>query len=430
MNVLHNTGLPNNAERQYERWLFLRLSALIDRLRVTFPGLHTRIDDVERSISFLNAFGLRSIIDHATPFFWMNVHRCLTAEHGETALASALLNYLVGIAFDAYYPALPDGQEISIYCTDDDSRIPLPKLGAVIGPVRGCVRLRKVGTNRLTVEAACTRIDIALTEIPDRFRFPLLPISNHFSAKLLLASHSSLFETEYIGKVMPSSANMAALSSMIADAIDLIISVDPSLGDRIASSIGWYVPIGTSSLDIHHSFSAANLIGVIFLSEARDEFRLAEAIVHEYHHNELHAYSEIALLTSDTERLFYSPWRPDARPLYGLIHAIFVFTGISDFYKTAEESATLHFYHESFRKRRLEILWQLEVGLAQISDEELAPAGRELISQLRIRADAHRRDLKDLRETPKRLREHLNTWITAHPTLAPHVRVPNAFGRC
>jgi HEXXH motif-containing protein len=57
--------------------------------------------------------------------------------------------------------------------------------------------------------------------------------------------------------------------------------------------------------------------------------KLAEAIVHEYFHNELFLHQESAELFDTRDELYYSPWRDDARPLNGLFHGAFVFTAVA-----------------------------------------------------------------------------------------------------
>jgi HEXXH motif-containing protein len=414
--------LPAASESQYERWLFVRLLGLFDVARSNFPDLGSKIDAAERALGILNRLSFAQIVEEGSPFFWMNVQRLLSSNAAGSPNPGESLQYLICHAFDSYFSRLADGQGVS-FEVEEPAFILLPKLGLRIGAGPGLVHLQKRHSNRACVEANGRRSEIELTAVPAEFRLPVLTVAS-YPAKLLLASHPSLFEQAYIDAVVPGTDNAADQAAKIGDALDLICEVYPSMGKRIRTSINWYVPIGTDSLDTHKSFSAANLIGLVFLSEAANELRLAEAIVHEFHHNELFAYSNVTpLIAGAADRLFYSPWREDARPLYGLIHAVFVFAGVCDFYRCVGQTQACHRYHEHLLGLHAERVWQLEIGLAQIPDDQLTDAGRRLISSLRARVELHRQGFAENRAAPPSIETHLRTWMESHPHLASAVRL-------
>jgi HEXXH motif-containing protein len=423
VNLLGGSTLPAASESQYERWLFVRLLGLFDVARSNLPGLGSKIDAAERALAILNQLSFAQIVEEGSPFFWMNVQRLLAADAAGSPDPGESLQYLICHAFDSYFPRLSDGQEV-FFEVEEPAFILLPRLGLRIEAGPGLVHLRRLHSNRIRVEANGRRSEIELTAIPEEFRFPLLTVASSYPARLLLASHPSLFELAYIDAVTPGTHNAEGQAAMIGDALDLICAVYPSMAKRIRTSINWYVPIGTDSLDTHKSFSAANLIGLVFLSEAANELRLAEAIVHEFHHNELFAYSNVTpLIAGAADRLFYSPWREDARPLYGLIHAIFVFAGVCDFYRCVEQTEVCHKYHEYLLGLHAERIWQLEIGLAQIPDDQLTEAGQGLISSLRARVERHRQDFAGNHTAPPSIETHLRTWMESHPHLASEVRL-------
>jgi HEXXH motif-containing protein len=429
VNLLGGGTLPAAAESQYERWLFIRLSGLFDAARINFQGLDGKIDAAERALAILNRLSFAQIVEEGTPFFWMNVHRLLATDSSGPAGPSGSLQYLICHAFDSYFARLADGQGVS-FEVEEPAVILLPKLGLRVEAEPGLVHLQKLHSNGVRVEVNGRRSEIELAAIQGKFRFPLLTVAGRDSTKLLLVSHPSLFEQAYIEAVTPATQKAKEQSAMIGDALDLICAAYPSLGQRISTSVKWYVPIATDSLDTHRSFSAASLIGLIFLSEAANELRLAEAIVHEFHHNELFAYSNVApLIDGPTDRLFYSPWREDARPLYGLIHAVFVFAGVCDFYRRLEQSPAFQRYHEHLWSLHSERVCQLEIGLAQIPEDQLTDAGRGLIASLRSRVEEQRQDLAGYREMPPSIERHLRIWMETHPHLASEVRFSSSAQR-
>lgn len=63
------------------------------------------------------------------------------------------------------------------------------------------------------------------------------------------------------------------------------------------------------------------------------DLRVAESILHEAMHLKLTLIeNHIDLIQPDSKETFYSPWREEERPLRGVLHGIFVFKAIKDFY--------------------------------------------------------------------------------------------------
>ena len=423
MNLLGGSTLPAVAERRYDQWLYFRLAGLIGWVRTRFQGVDRQIDTAERAIAPLNGLEFARVVQDGSPFFWMNVHRLLTQDDSCTLTQSESLQHLICNTFDSYFSSLPNGHEVCFEVQKPDV-ILLPKLGLRIQAIPGTLRLQRQHASGVHVEADGEGIEIELLAIPEEFRLPALTIPCRHPSRLLLASHSSLFEQAYIQAVTPDTPRAERQAAMIGDALGLIGAVYPSMEERIAASVNWYVPVGTDTLDTHRSFSAANLVGLVFLSEASNDLQLAEAIVHEFHHNELFAYSHVVpLIDGASDRLFYSPWREDARPLYGLVHAIFVFAGVCDFYRCVERTPAFDRHHKHLRQRRSERVCQLDIGLAQIKETALTDSGRALIASITARVEEHRLDLAESREVPASVEKHLRKWLERYPDLASEVRL-------
>ena len=79
------------------------------------------------------------------------------------------------------------------------------------------------------------------------------------------------------------------------------------------------------------------------------EIRMLEAILHEAMHLQLsliERYIPLIESTGETE-LYYSPWRNEPRPARGVLHGLFVFRAIYEFFSilnTCPQSAPVNFY--------------------------------------------------------------------------------------
>ena len=80
--------------------------------------------------------------------------------------------------------------------------------------------------------------------------------------------------------------------------------------------------------------SFSQLPGAFAVGEARDRLVLAEDFIHEFYHNRLFCIEERGAFFegqgdgAEPVDSYYSPWRYDPRPLQGLFHALYVFTGV------------------------------------------------------------------------------------------------------
>jgi len=74
---------------------------------------------------------------------------------------------------------------------------------------------------------------------------------------------------------------------------------------------------------------------------------LAENLIHEFHHNRLFAiedrqpFFDLAQADAIGDARYYSPWRRDPRPLYGIFHAVYVFVPVCRYWMRVIEAALL-----------------------------------------------------------------------------------------
>jgi HEXXH motif-containing protein len=62
---------------------------------------------------------------------------------------------------------------------------------------------------------------------------------------------------------------------------------------------------------------------------------VAESILHESMHLKLSLIEQIVpLVKPDTGNRYYSPWRDEPRPAHGVMHGLFVFRAVFDFFRS------------------------------------------------------------------------------------------------
>jgi HEXXH motif-containing protein len=271
-------------------------------------------------------------------------------------------------------------------------------------------------------DAGGTRIDQPL---------PVLPILGSPGTFLVLSAAATMFDSPYRQSLAPDTRHAAELAAMLSTCLDRIERSDPDTGGRLRRQIRWFFPLQTLDRMTHNSFTVKGMSGVMFVSEAYEELRLAEAMVHEFQHGELYRLQETTQLwtTSDDAR-FYSPWRPDARPVEGLFHAIHVFTAVARFLHAAAIDETLPELRVRMALRRLEVIRQVRLGIAQLPHAELTATGRTIINAIDADVRDHEAELGPACGlVPDVMVEHWRRWCTAHPTLATRLVLPAAFER-
>jgi HEXXH motif-containing protein len=372
---------------------------------------------------WLEALPVAELVRLGTPFFWLNVVRSHAAcGDGGRDLALAL-RHLLMTGFDAYFSVLADG--FSCRLPADDAGIVLPRLGVHLPACAGPARLCRAGQRLAQVEAeGAQAMSVPLNDVPAGARLRWLPVGHDGTARLLLHAHPALLPPSCAADIPTDPADPAGHAAMITAALELIQEVDPRLGAEIAAAIRWYVLLTSPDPDVHRSRTVLNLRGVLFLSPGRDRLMLAEAIVHEHYHGTLNARIELEqLLVDDDRRRFYSPWRNDLRPLAGLLHAVYVFTGVAEFLLRAERTPSLAEQRGAIRERRRVVVERLRLGHAQVPWESFTPHGRRLLEGLKAVIDSHETDLGLPRDRlPDALLAHLRQWCVANPDLAAGVR--------
>ncbi|GII52398.1 HEXXH motif domain-containing protein [Planotetraspora thailandica] len=128
-------------------------------------------------------------------------------------------------------------------------------------------------------------------------------------------------------------SQLKSWESHLADAWRILTAEHWSVAEEAAAIISVLTPI-TSSSTTQRSASSRELFGTIALSDPLDGLTLAATLAHELQHAKLHALTDVVRLSlPDDGRRYYAPWRPDPRPVNGLIHGAYAFLGVAGFWR-------------------------------------------------------------------------------------------------
>ncbi len=191
---------------------------------------------------------------------------------------------------------------------------------------------------------------------------------------------------------------------------DILTTRHQGVAEEFAAAVSVLTPIVTPTRE-QHSASARDMFGAIALSDPVDGLGLAATLAHELQHAKLNALSEVVeLVGRDDGRRYYAPWRPDPRPLFGLLHGAYAHAGLAGFWRrhTEDAAAGPHAQVEFARWREAahqvtgtlldsgglteagtHFVTTLRDTLARWRAEPVPPAAA---AQARLRSERHRRE--------------------------------------
>ncbi|MDQ3788424.1 MAG: HEXXH motif domain-containing protein [Actinomycetota bacterium] len=159
---------------------------------------------------------------------------------------------------------------------------------------------------------------------------------------------------------------------LLDEAWALLVRHHPAYAAELAQVDPVIVPVPVSRGLVASSSSSS--FGAIIIATPESGAALAETLVHELQHSKLNAVLDLVRLEEDPARLCYAPWRKDPRPLPGLLHGIYAFTSVAEFWRVQRHiggesrRAVLKFlYHREQVRAALRVVdampWLTEFGL-------------------------------------------------------------------
>jgi HEXXH motif-containing protein len=262
-------------------------------------------------------------------------HDCLENE------GRGLLPDLAYLAAAAAAAAVRAGVQFELDVPARDGRVLFPGLGYFHGLDAGSwVRLRG-DAERLTVGA--------LTEVPrtavvpdDGSCDPVRHWQGTHAARAVAEGRTwtVLLETgdHYLDRFalpMPAALTAKEVTSWqecVQSAWEVLVRHHGWAAGSIAAGISVIVPLaaqGDTDLD---SATTQAAFGAIATSLPPDPVIMAEILVHEFQHLKLCGLEDMAPLTEPSGERAYAPWRPDPRPVGGLLQGVYAHLGVARFW--------------------------------------------------------------------------------------------------
>ncbi|WP_156757263.1 aKG-HExxH-type peptide beta-hydroxylase [Actinokineospora pegani] len=161
------------------------------------------------------------------------------------------------------------------------------------------------------------------------------------------------------------------------------------------------------------SATLTDALGCVFLSPGTDPETTAATLTHETHHTKLSALMDIHPLTHPSTTRYYAPWRPDPRPLTGLLHGTYAHLGVTAFWATRRTTHPHHRADVEFAR------WRTAVAdtTTTLRTAPLTETGHRFVAGLTTAAHhwlTHPVDPTAQAEADHLNHTHRTTWLTRH----------------
>lgn len=161
----------------------------------------------------------------------------------------------------------------------------------------------------------------------------------------------------------------------LREALGLVGEQLPDLRREMALALTMVVPVGFEP-EKHLSASYRQAIGTVYLTLHPNPVVMAEALVHEHSHAKVNALMEVdPILNNHWEHSFPSPYRPDPRPMMGVLLGAHAFVAVERFLEKLGDPAFQGHLDDLRRKNR-------EAVATLVRDGRPTPVGAGLIAEL------------------------------------------------
>ncbi len=183
------------------------------------------------------------------------------------------------------------------------------------------------------------------------------------------------------------------------------------LAEELAATITAITPLARTSAG-DTSATVSDALGCVFLSLGEDPESLAATLVHELHHARLTVLTDLfPFFDTGNRSRFYAPWRPDPRPLPGLLHGTYAHLGIAGFWRVRRLVAPSARADREFARWRAAIS---STARTLLDSGGLTPLGRRFVEGIHRTAGqwtAEPVPTAAVRSATDLLAEHHRTWL-------------------
>ncbi|HET6619915.1 MAG TPA: HEXXH motif-containing putative peptide modification protein [Dongiaceae bacterium] len=233
------------------------------------------------------------------------------------------------------------------------------------------------------VEDGALLVSTTETDIPrplsvesaaDGMELRRMPVARHGGAEVMLGAE--VFDLPGIepagarSAVPPEPSYQERCAPMVELALAAVARHEPELFAQMRLALS-AVAVKPRASGEFQSMSFSDFPGAFIVSYVAHPYLIAESMVHELHHNRLFAIESTVPLVEDTDAgaaLYYSPFRPDPRPIRGLLHGLYVFTAVWRFWDKVRHAADIEPVLRTFAiDRTFRIAFQLAVACKQLA---------------------------------------------------------------
>jgi HEXXH motif-containing protein len=167
----------------------------------------------------------------------------------------------------------------------------------------------------------------------------------------------------------------------IAEGWALLVRGHREVADELAASVTVLTPLRAPPNGVD-SATVVDAFGCVFLSLPSDAASVAVTLAHELQHTKLNALLDLfEMLDPVAGERFYAPWRDDPRPLAGLLHGTYAYTGVSAFWRRqrAREMSAASASHADLEFAHWRVS-TLEAARRLLASGRLTPVGRRFVA--------------------------------------------------
>ncbi len=269
----------------------------------------------------------------------------IRASRGRMAMPGARPGQLSAVAAAAAIRAgLPAEIEVPVSTTagmgEGDGLVVLPSLG--VASVSGTTAtVRVVADGDSTIESGGRSIRVPASPRQDAPGWRAVRRFRAGSLELLIDDLDP-FRMPAMPNVAPrlTGAQFRAWIATLHEAWVLLEHHHGAAAAEVAETITAVTPLVAQD-EGHASSSSPEAFGAIAMSEPPDPYECAVTLIHETQHLKLSALSDIVALTfPDSGLRFYAPWRPDPRPVSGLLQGAYAHLGVGRFWRQQRHVAS------------------------------------------------------------------------------------------
>jgi HEXXH motif-containing protein len=220
-----------------------------------------------------------------------------------------------------------------------------------------------------------------------------------------------------------SSAQFASWQRWVSRMWTVLVDEHPVSARALAAGLRSVVPLPRGERLRARAASSSDAFGCLLLSEPDEDeavlpAQLGVAVLHEFRHTLLNGLIFLTPLFEECDEVLYAPWRDDPRPLGGLVHGVYAFSGVARYWRTrGVEEGLAGFEYALWRSAVRTVLGSLREHRA------LTPLGHALIDGLDEQTAGWHAERVGVRE--QRL-AHLATVHHRATWRAHHLQVPAA----